>query len=144
VLEVRSRAGEKSGLCRMQYLVVNGRAQPYQADQAVTLKMQVRAVSAVEEVLVNDHALVTIPADRAQAATLSFPLPADGLSKLTKITIRAVENGQQRSNFNVGPIWLEYHGKSLYDLRFPTFGRQWLGDALPGHQRECNWYFAMP
>lgn len=144
VLEVRSRAGEKSGLCRMQYLVVNGRAQPYQADQPVTLKMEIRKVRAAEEVLVNGRALVTIPADTNLETSLSFPLPADGLNKLTQITVRAVASGKQQVKFNVGPVWLEYHGKRLYDLRFPTFGRQWLGEAQPGHKSECDWYFVMP
>ena len=68
-------------------------------------------------------------ADTAQETPLSFSIPADGITKLTQITVRAPANGKHRGKFNVGPVWLEYHGKRLYDLRFPTFERQWLGNA---------------
>jgi hypothetical protein len=143
VLEVRSRSGEKEGLCRMRYLVANGRVHPYHADQPATLKIQVRAKRGLEEVSVNGHPLATIPADTPETS-FSFPIPAESLARLTRVSIRAVAGGKQRGGFNVGPISLEYHGKPLYDLRFPVFERQWLGGVKPGDPPECVWYFAMP
>jgi len=126
VLEVRSRAGEKSGLCQMRYLVVNGHAHPYHADQPATLKITVRAMRAVEEVLVNGRTLITIPADPAQETSLSVPIPAEDLTRLTRITVRAGANGKRPGKFNVGPIWLEYHGNACPISAFPpSAGSGW-------------------
>ena len=143
VLEVRSRLGDATSTCPMRYLVVNGRQKPYKAVKAATLKCQVRAVHAVEEVLVDGKPLGVIPADTVKDATLSFDIPAEQLKKLVRVTIRAGIRNGRKDNFSVGPIWLEYQGKRIIDVRFVSFERHRIGDA-PGFKPQRDWYFDLP
>jgi len=106
--------------------------------------MAVRPAPLAQELFVNGHPLVTIPAAREGRYIGRFPIPADEIAKLTRITVRAAADEKHRGKFNVGPIWLEYHGQKIYDLRFAVFERQSLGYGTPGDKPECNWYFAMP
>lgn len=126
--------------------MINGRRQPYQAEAPATLKLQVRRITAPDEVLLDGRPLATIPADTPNEATLAFEIPPDRLAKVNRVTLRAaIKRGSDRDNFSVGPIWLEYKNRKIYDLRYPTFERHHIGDA-PGSQykpeRDC--YFCRP
>jgi hypothetical protein len=61
------------------------------------------------------------------------------------VTVRAGPRGKGKDNFSVGPIWLEYRGRRLYDVRFASFERHAIGDSpSPHYKLERDWYFAMP
>jgi hypothetical protein len=141
VLEVRTSLGDSISVCPMRYLVVNGRETPYRADEPAVLKLQVRSVHAVEEVLLDGRPLGTIPADTPNETTLSLNVPAERLGKLVRVTVRSGARNGRKDNFSVGPIWLEYKGRRIYDLRFVTFERHAMGDAAPGRKPERDWYF---
>jgi len=145
VLEVTALAdGKTVGSCPLRCLVVNGRPAPGHAAHGAELKFQVRGVHAADEVLVNDEPLGTIAADTPNSATVSFPIAAERLQKLTKVTVRAAPHGKGRDSFSVGPIWLDYGKAKLVDLRFPAFERHALGDPSPRAQPQRDWYFALP
>lgn len=130
----------------MRYLVINGRPEPFQTDKPATLKLQVRGINAPDEILLNGKPLATIPADTPKETTLSFDMPADRLVKLNRVTIRAaIERGKDKDDFSVGPVWLEYGKKRLYDLRYVSFHRHTIGDANPAkYQTEKDLYFCLP
>jgi hypothetical protein len=146
LLRLSSQLGNEVSRSEMRYLIINGRRQPYQADAPATLKFQVRRITAPDEVLLDGRPLATIPADTPNEATLAFEIPPDRLAKVNRVTLRAaIKRGSDRDNFSVGPIWLEYKNRKIYDLRYPTFERHHIGDA-PGSQykseRDC--YFCLP
>ncbi len=76
--------------------------------------------------------LAIIPANTPDEATVSFEISPDRLAKVNRVTLRAaIERENDRDDFSAGPIWLEYKARKFYDLHFPTFDRQNVGDA-PG------------
>ena len=146
LLHLTSRLGNEVSRSEMRYLIVNGRRQPYQADAPATLKLRVRQINAPDEVLLNGQPLATIPADTPNETTLSFEIAPERLAKVNRVTLRAaVERGNDRDDFSVGPIWLEYKKRKIYDLRFPTFHRYSIGD-VPGnrYRPETDCYFCLP
>jgi hypothetical protein len=146
VLKVASQLGNEMSWAEIRYLVVNGRPEPFHSDSPAVLKLQVRGINAADEVLLNGKALATIPATTPSNSTLQFPVPAERLAKVNRVTIRAVvQRGQDLDDFSVGPIWLEYKGKPLYDLRYPSFERHLIGDAPTRRYRpEREIYFCLP
>ncbi len=142
LLRLTSRLGSEVSRSEMRYLVVNGRRQPYRADAPATLKFQVRRVNAPNEVLLDGLPLAIIPANTPDEATVSFEISPDRLAKVNRVTLRAaIERENDRDDFSAGPIWLEYKARKFYDLRFPTFDRQNVGDAPGAHyQPERDWY----
>jgi len=145
-LDVSVGTGEAaSGACRMRYLVVNNRREPYRAEQSAELKLQVRSVHAPEEVLLDSQPLGIVPADTRNETTLTLPIPAARLQKLARVTVVAGPRGEGKDSFSVGPIWLEYGGQRIYDIRFPTFLRHAIGDGpSPRCQPQRDWYFSLP
>ncbi|NLF69490.1 MAG: hypothetical protein GX575_10600 [Candidatus Anammoximicrobium sp.] len=143
VLKVVSQLGGQTTACEMRYLVVNGRVDPYRADAPATLKMQVRAIDAPDVILLGGEPLGVIPADTPKETTLEFKVPAKRLGKLNQVTIRAAEQGTGKDQFSVGPVWLEYLGKRIHDLRYPTFDRHTIGGNDPA-RGEKDLYFCLP
>ncbi|MEN6498048.1 MAG: metallophosphoesterase [Thermoguttaceae bacterium] len=146
LLRVASQLGNEMSWCEMRYLVVNGRQESYQTDVPATLKLQVRGINATDEILLDGQPLGTIPADTPNETTLSFELPSDRLAKVNRVTVRAgIERGTNKDDFSVGPVWLEYKKKKVYDLRYPTFHRHSVGDASPKRYKpEKDLYFCLP
>jgi len=143
VLTVVSQRGDETSSCEMRYLVINGRAESYAAGASATLKMQVRGIDAPNEVLLGGHPLAVIPADTPKETTLEFALAQERLGKLNRVTIRAAEQGAGKDQFSVGPVWLEYQGKRIYDLRYVTFERHAIGGSDPT-RAEKDLYFCLP
>lgn len=143
VLDVTAQLDGAANACAMRYLVVNGRVEPYQADAAATLTFQVRGIDAADAVLLGGEPLGVIPADTPKDTTLSMEIPRERLGKLNRVTLRAVDQGASKDAFSVGPVWLEYGGKRIYDLRYPTFERHSLGGNDP-NRVEKDLYFCLP
>jgi hypothetical protein len=122
--------------------VLNGRAEPYRADAAATLKLQVRSVHAAHEILLNGQPLGTIPADTPNETTLSFDIPSSRLAKVNRVTVRA---DTQRGPFDLGPIELEYKKNRLFDPRYAKFENHYFGTATSaGSKSEKDFYFCLP
>jgi len=138
-----SRLGDETGACEMRYLVVNGREEPYHADASATLKMTVRGIDAPNAILLNGEPLATIPADTPKETTLEFPIARERLGRLNRVTVRAADHGTGKDHFSVGPVWLEYLGKRIHDLRYPTFDRHTIGGNDPA-RGEKDLYFCLP
>lgn len=143
VLKVVSQLGDETSSCEMRYLVVNGRAEPYQADAAATLKIQVRGIDAPDMILLDGGPLAVIPADTPKETTLEFEIARQRLARLNRVTIRAADQGTGKDQFSAGPVWLEYQGKRIYDLRYPTFDRHTIGGNDP-NRVEKDLYFCLP
>lgn len=145
-LKVESQLGNTMSWTDMRWLVVNGRPEPFHADAPAELLVQVRAMNADAAVEFNGRALGVIPGRTANETVLKFPVPADRLARLNRVTIRAgIERGKDRDDFSAGPIHLEYKGRKLYDLRYPTFHRNALGDARPDRDKpQRDVYFCLP
>jgi hypothetical protein len=142
VVRVSSQAGDAASTCDVRYLVFNGRPEPYRADAPATLKFETRGVRGTSTVLLNGKPLGTIPADTPNGTTLNFDIPRDRLTKLAQVTVRT---GTPRSVINVGPIWLEYKKKKLYDLRYASFARHSIAaTAAAGVVTKKDWYFCLP
>ncbi len=143
---VYSQLGDERSESEMRYLVVNGRVEPFRTDTPATLKIQVRGIHAADEIILNGQPLAVIPADTPNDTTLSFAIPAERLAKLNRVTVRAaIQRGNDRDDFSVGPICLEYGKKRLYDLRYPTFARHTIGDANPArYKTEKELFFCLP
>jgi hypothetical protein len=146
VLKLASQQGNEMSWTETRYLVVNGRPEPYRAEQPAVLKLQVRGIGAADELLFNGRPLATIPAKTAKDSVLQFPIPAERLAKVNRLTIRAVpKRPGDLDDFSVGPVSLIYRGKPICDLRFPTFHRHLVGDAKPvRYQPERDVYFCLP
>ncbi len=115
-----------------QYLVVNNRPAPFDAQSPAVLKMTVRNVNTVGEVDLNGQPLGTIPADSPSESTIELPVPADRLQKLNTVTLRAgLKPEEKQGRFNTGPIWLEYQGRRLHDIRYVSFRRYNVGTPTP-------------
>lgn len=145
-LRVVSKLGGEESSCDMRYLVINHRAEPFRTETPATLKLQVRAINADDEVLLNGKPLGIIPAGTPNETTLSFEIPAERLAKVNQVTIRAgIERGTNKDDFSAGPVWLEYQKRKIYDLRYPVFQRHSIGDANPKRsatEKDC--YFCLP
>jgi hypothetical protein len=141
VVHVSAGSGDEPSTCDTRYLVVNGRPEPYQADAPATLKIDTRGTHAAYEVLFDGEPLGTIPATKTPTeATRSFDIPADRLTRMVRVTIRATGSGTR-----LGPIWLEYKKKKLNDLRYASFERHWISKPASKYvQTEKDLYFCLP
>lgn len=146
VLKVASQLGNEMSWTETRYLVVNDRPEPFRSDLPAGLKMQVRGVGAANEVLFNGRPLAIIPAKTPNNSLLEFPIPAERLTKVNRVSLRAVaERGADLDDFSVGPISLEYKKQTLADPRYPGFQRHLIGDApAPRYQRQCDLYYCLP
>jgi hypothetical protein len=146
VLKLATQAGNETSWTETRYLVVNGRAEPYQATGPAVLKLQVRGVDAADELLWNGRALGTLPPKAPKDSVVRFSLPAERLLRVNRLTIRAVpQRGNQLDGFSVGPISLDYRGQTIHDLRYPGFERYSLGNAKGARCRpQHDVYLCLP
>lgn len=143
-LKVVSKLGAEISSSETRYLIVNDRRDDsYRPAASALLSVQVRAVDAVNTVLLDGESLGVIPADTPAETTLTFPIDQQRLGKLNRVTVRAAAQGAAKDQFSVGPVWLEYQGKRIHDLRYPTFGRHTIGGNDP-QRGEQDLYFCLP
>lgn len=127
VLRVVARQGEAESTNEIRYLVDVGRPQPYRAEAGATLRMQVRGgVAVAGAVLFNGQLLGAIPVGVTNETTLAFSVVPDQLRKFNRVELRAGQ-GPRRPPFSAGPVWLEYKGKKIHDLRYASFERHSVG-----------------
>jgi hypothetical protein len=139
VVHVESRLGDDVSTCDIHYLVLNGRAQPYQADAPAKLIFEVRGISAEAEILLNDKPLGTVAAKTPSKTVLSFDIPSDRLAKVNRVTVRTDGSARLTS------IKLEYKKHSVYDLRYVTFEPHDFNKATSASSRpEEALYFCLP
>jgi hypothetical protein len=145
-LKVASQLGNEMSWSETRYLVINGRPESYAADAPATLKLQARGINAADEIMLDGRPLATIPANTPAETTLAFTIPTERLGKVNRVTIRAAaERGTNLDDFSVGPVWLEYKKGRIYDLRYVTFERHSVGDAIPTRYKpEKDLFFCLP
>ena len=143
VLQVTARRGEDTSAFEIRYLVSNGRTETYAADISAMLRLQVRGIDAADAVLFNGEPLGVIPADTPKETTLTFEVGKAKLIKLNRVTLRASAQGPGKDQFSVGPVWMEYKGKKMHDLRYASFERHLIvGDDPKRCEKEL--YFCLP
>jgi hypothetical protein len=142
-LKVAAKRGEETGAFEIRYLVSRGRAEPYQADASATLKVQVRGIDAPNAVSLNGEPLGVIPAGTTNEATVAFTVSQARLQKLNRVRVQAAAQGKGKDQFSVGPVWLEYRGKRIHDLRYASFERHAIvGDDPKRASKEL--YYCLP
>ena len=143
VLRVVAKRGDETSLFEVRYLVSNGLTEPYVADVPATLKLQVRGIDAADTILFNGEPLGVIPADSPTDTVLVFEVGKERLRKINRMTVRAADQGLGKDQFSVGPVWLEYKGKKMHDLRFASFERHMIVGDDP-KRREKDLFFCLP
>lgn len=145
---VTAGEGEAAAHTDARYLVINGKEGPsYQADADAVLKMRVRGIEADDEVWSGESRLGIIPAGTPNETEVVFQLPAANLKRLNPVTIKAAAapGATDKDDFNVGPIWVEYKGKRLHDIRYVSFARHNIGDNKPAsYSPERTFYYCLP
>jgi len=140
VLKVTARHGESTSDFAIRYLSCNGRVEPYTAEASATVKLQARGGSA-GEILLNGKPLGVIPVGTTEDKTYAFEVNRERLMKFNRLTLRAVS--QSKDTLSIGPVWLEYKGKRLIDLRYPSFARHRMGGSDPA-RTEKELYYGLP
>lgn len=123
VFRICAKTKESVVTNEIRYLVVNGREEAYAALAPATLKIQVRGVDAEEAVIFNGEPLGAIPASTPKETTLVFEIGKERLKKINRVAISAGAQGKGKDQFSAGPVWLEYKGKKIHDLRYASFER---------------------
>jgi hypothetical protein len=140
-VHVASRLGNDVSTCDMNYLVLNGRAEPYQADAPAKLSFVVYGVHAAEEIFLNDKPLGTVAANTPDKTRVSFDIPSDRLAKVNRVTIRA------GGPFYVQSVNLKYKKDVICD---PCHYHGWEGHHLiskatsASSRPEDVLYFCLP
>jgi len=143
VLKVLAKRGRDTSAFEIRYLVSNGRAEPYSSDAPATLKVQARGIGAADTVLFNGEPLGTIPAGTPKETTLAFEVAKDRLLKFNRVLFCAAAQGKGKDQFSVGPVWLEYKGKKIHDLRYASFERHTIiGDDPKRSEKEL--FYCLP
>lgn len=143
VLHVEARQGESVSTNEIRYLVATGRQQPYRAAAPAALRMQVRGVSVSGAVTFNGQPLGAIPAGTTNEATLSFPVSPDQLRKLNRVVVGVVGAARGKPPISVGPVWIDYRGKKIHDLRYASFERHLVGGGDP-RRASKELYYCLP
>lgn len=143
VLRICAKAKDSTCTNEIRYLVVNGREEAYVAAAPATLKIQVRGVDAEDVVKINGEALGVIPANTPKEATLAFEVARERLKKVNRVTIGASQNEKGKDQFSAGPVWLEYKGKKVHDLRYASFERFTIVGDDP-RRSEKDLFFCLP
>lgn len=142
-LEVTAKQGGTTNVFAIRYLVSNGRAEPFTADAAATLRLQVRGISAPDIVLLNGEPLGIIPASTSNETSLAFAIGKERLGRLNRVTVRAAAQGKGKDQFSIGPVALEYKGKRVHDLRYASFERHVIvGDDTARSEKDL--YYSLP
>jgi hypothetical protein len=142
VLKVSARHGESTSDFSIRYLVCNGRVEPYTAEASATVKLQARG-GAAGEILLNGKPLGVIPADTDGDKTLVFEVSQERLMKMNRLTLRAISQEKGKDALSIGPVWLEYKGKRLIDLRYPSFERHRVVGSDPARAAK-ELYYPLP
>jgi hypothetical protein len=140
VVHVASRLGDDVSTCDIRYLVLNGRAEPYQADAPAKLSFEVRGVHAAEaRIVFNDKPLGTVAAKTPSKTVLSFDIPSDRLAKVNRMTVRT------KGSCRLASVKLEYKKHSVYDLRYVVFEpHDFDKTTSASSKREDALYFCLP
>jgi hypothetical protein len=139
-LKIAATQGEASGSFAIRYLVARGRTEPYQADAPATLKIQVRGIDAPDSVLFNGEPLGVIPAGTTNEATVAFAISPERLQRLNRVILQAAAQKKGSDQFSVGPLWLEYKGKRIHDLRYASFERHSIVGDDPQRAAKALYY----
>ncbi|HNX34914.1 MAG TPA: metallophosphoesterase [Kiritimatiellia bacterium] len=142
-LEITAKRGDSTNTFVIRYLVSNGRAERYQADEGATLKIQVRGIDTTDTVLFNGEPLGVIPSGTSNETTLAFAVSKERLAKFNRVTVRAEAQAKGKDVFSVGPVALEYKGKRIHDLRYASFERHTVAGDDP-KRREKALYYCLP
>lgn len=143
VLKVAAKRGDQTSVFEIRYLVSNGRTEPYTAEAPAKVKLQVRGIDAADTVLLNGDPLAVIPAGTTNETTLAFEVGKERLVKFNRVTLRAAAQGKGKDQFSVGPVWLEYKGKKIHDLRYASFERHMIvGDDPRRGEKEL--FYCLP
>jgi hypothetical protein len=143
VLKVAARRVGQTSAFEIRYLVSNGRTEPYAAAAPAKVKLQVRGIDAADAILFNGEPLAVIPAGTTNETVLAFEVGKERLVKFNRVTIRAAAQGAGRDQFSAGPVWLEYKGKKVYDLRYASFERHMIVGNDPD-RGEKELYYCLP
>jgi len=142
-LRFEAKQGEAVSAFQASYLVVNGRPEPFAAESPGLLQIQVRGINAPDELLFNGELLGVIPAGTTNEATLAFEIGRERIRKCNRLTVRAAAQGKGKDQFSCGPVWLEYKGKKIFDLRYVSFDRHVIvGDDPKRCEKEL--YYCLP
>ena len=141
-LRVMSKRGEMTNVFEICYLVANGRTEAYAAAAPATLKVQVRGIRVANEILLNGAPLGVIPAGTTNETTLAFDISKTRLEKCNRVTVRAA-HGFEKNQFSVGPVWMDYKGKRISDLRYASFERHVVFADNP-QRCEKDLFFCLP
>ncbi|HOR97489.1 MAG TPA: metallophosphoesterase N-terminal domain-containing protein [Kiritimatiellia bacterium] len=143
-LTVTAICEQVSNTFAIRYLVENGRSGTYAAAEPARLCLQVRGgIDAPGEVQIHGEPLGSIPQGTTNETILAFAIPPERLRKLNRVTVLAARQGQGWDRFNIGPVWIEYQGKRIYDLRYASFERHGVGGTHPA-DREKVLYYCLP
>jgi hypothetical protein len=136
VVHVSSRLGDDVSTCDTHYLVLNGRAEPYQADAPAKLTLQVRRLYATDkEVFFNGKLLGTIPAKTPDKAFLSFDVPTELLARVNRVS----------GPFRLANVQLTYKKHVFSDLRYAVFEPHDFGKTTPASSGpEDALYICLP
>ncbi len=140
VLKVTARRGGQTGAFEIRYLVSNGRTEAYAAEAPATIKLQVRGIDADDTVLFNGEPLAVMPAGTTNESLLSVGIARERLGKFNRVTLRAAAQGAGKDQFSVGPVWLEYKGKKIHDLRYASFERHLIVGDDPKRAEKALYY----
>jgi len=131
-VEVTATRAGRTDASAMRYVVINDRPAPFEARDPAVLKLAVRNLGADGEISFNGQPLGIIPSDTPNETIVELPVPADRLQKLNRVTLRAgTKPNSERDRFSAGPIWLEYQGRRLHDIRYVSFHRHTVGGSDP-------------
>lgn len=130
-LHVEARQGDAVSTNEIRYLVAVGRVEPYCAESTATLRMQVRGVDASDPVSLNGQPLGVIPVGTANEATVAFVVDRERLRKFNRVTVGSATHDGHYDRFSVGPVWLEYKGRKIHDLRYASFERHTVNGGDP-------------
>jgi len=140
VLRLAAASGAETSTFEIRYLMVNDRPEPFKSDSPAVLNLQARDMHADATVLLNGEPLGVIPKGTADGTALTFPVGAERLGRLNRVTVQAGTLGKEKDRCCIGPAWLEYRKRKLYDLRYATFERFWIGGNDPTRAEKALYY----
>jgi hypothetical protein len=138
-VHVASRLGDDVSTCDMNYLVLNGRAQPYRADAPARLSFDVRGCAKEATIFFNGKPLGMVAAETPAKTVVSFDIPSDRLAQLNRATVRT------DGPFRLANIQLQYKKHAVHDPRYAVFEPHDFNKATSASSRpEDALYFCLP
>lgn len=139
-LTVAVNNGVSTNVYEVRYLVENGKREVFSAPAPAALSLQTRGIREPVAVLLNGEPVGVIPAGTTNETQLTFAVAPERLQRMNKVTLRGPE--KTKAHYSVGPLWLEYKGKKIYDPRAPVFERYAVGGAVAGREKVI--YHVLP